>query len=104
MDDGVDLGRLIDETRKLAAENAQFCEIHTNLNREIKRLKDEKLNLNQQNGSLSKKVKHLQAKLDGGEDIVSQLKVCLFFPCLDRFQTEKTGLIIVKYGEPEIFS
>lgn len=75
MDDGVDLGRLIDETRKLAAENAQFCEIHTNLNREIKRLKDEKLNLTQTNGSLSKKVKHLQAKLDGGDDIVSQMKV-----------------------------
>ena len=92
MDDGVDLGRLIDETRKLAAENAQFCEIHTNLNREIKRLKDEKLNLNQQNGSLSKKVKHLQAKLDGGEDIVSQLKVCLFFPVWTGFRQKKQGL------------
>ena len=78
MDDGVDLGRLIDETRKLAAENAQFCEIHTNLNREIKRLKDEKLTLTQANGSLSKKIKHLQSKLDGGEDIVSQMKVFLW--------------------------
>lgn len=73
-DDGIDLGKLIDETRKLAAENAQFCEIHTTQNREIKKLKDEKQQLVASNQHLTTKVKHLHAKLDGGEDAVSQLR------------------------------
>ena len=60
MDDGPDLSRLIVETRKLATENAEFCEIHAQQNAEIQKLKSTNENLQNTNDRLKKEIHALK--------------------------------------------
>ena len=63
MDDGPDLSKLIIETRKLATENAEFCEIHAKQNNEIQKLKSANEELTSKNDRLQKEIVTLKHEI-----------------------------------------
>ena len=72
--DGVDLSRLIVETRKLATENAQFCEIHSQQNEEINKLKNTAEATQVTNESLASQISQLKSDLSARINAENQLK------------------------------
>ena len=73
-DDGVDLSRLILETRKLATENAEFCDLHAQQNVEMKKLKNLLDKSESKNVSLSNHVSGLKCELTSRSAAENQLK------------------------------
>ena len=107
MSDGVDLTRLITETRKLATENAQFCEIHSRQNLEIKKLKDEIESLRGKNDSIVKANNQLKADLalrvkaeEGAKQLEREAKRQMREIREDaKIQREQSGAIKAKMDE-----